>query len=368
MKPIICYCFLWFVLFISCNPKQEIRSSDIIIEGKISGVPDGKIFLVESRKWKSPIDSTIITNGNFIFKINPSSTFSPFLAAIHYWNETNVTRLRYRNHTLDNDSLNFYTDAFYLEPGTIKIAGNNNNIPYLRIYAGNENELLFKNQFEDFGWIGNLDSIKRLEKINNFKKSIQQNSSSYFLLESIYRSKEQYVKEELTTLFFLFNKDVRQSKEGNAFQKYIAIRPNDNASLPNLSLLTPNNNVQNIINPTAKINMLVFWASWCAPCRKEIPLLKAIQKKFSSVGLQITSISIDEKKENWLHAVAQEKMDWPQVHVPLEKIDAVQNQFRFITIPLIIFTDNNGREIKRFADYDPDHVTNYESLINNYIQ
>jgi iron complex outermembrane receptor protein len=44
----------------------------------------------------------------------------------------------------------------------------------------------------------------------------------------------------------------------------------------------------------------------------------------------------------------------------------LQNQFRFITIPLIIFTDNRGREIKRFADYDPDNISAYESLIQGY--
>ncbi len=99
--------------------------------------------------------------------------------------------------------------------------------------------------------------------------------------------------------------------------------------------------------------MLVFWASWCAPCRKEIPLLKEIEKKYSGTGLKMISISIDEKKEQWLKAVAYEKMNWPQVHVPLEQINDVQNQFRFTTIPLIIFTDSKGKEIKRFADYDP---------------
>ena len=72
---------------------------------------------------------------------------------------------------------------------------------------------------------------------------------------------------------------------------------------------------------------------------------------------------------NWpaLSAI-DEKMNWPQVHVPLTQIADVQNQFRFITIPLIIFTNNKGREIKRFADYDPDNISAYESLINQYVR
>ena len=354
---------LSFIL--SCNSKKETSSSVITIKGNITGVPNGKIYLADARKWKTPIDSTTIKDGHFQFKTKISS---PFLASIHYWDSSQVKRLLYRNHTLGADSIQTSTDAFYIEPANFIIGGDNSKPPYLRIVSGKENELLFKNQFLDFGWVGNLDSVKRLQKITSFKKTIEQNPFSFFLLESIYRSGEQYSKTELKNIFSLFNAAVQQSKEGDAFKKYIAIRPDDNAPFPNLSLLTPENISHSIFDSAAKINMLVFWASWCAPCRKEVPLLKEIEKKYTSTGLKIISISIDEKKEQWLKAVLYEKMNWPQVHVPLEQINDVQNQFRFITIPLIIFTDNKGREIKRFADYDPDNVSAYESLINNYIR
>jgi thiol-disulfide isomerase/thioredoxin len=366
MKKVIGFYFLLYVFLLSCNSKKETVSSGVTIEGNITGVPDGKIYLVESRKWKTPLDSTMIKDGRFVFNTTFSKPFSPFLAAIHFWDSGGVKRLLYRNHTLGDDSLQYATDAFYLEPGIVSITGNNSKPPYLQIKAGQENELLFQNQFVDFGWIANLDSSARKKKIAAFKKMISENPFSFFLLESIYRNKEQYGKKELADLFDLFDKDVRQSKEGEAYQKYLAIRPDDNASFPNLSLPTPENSSLSIMDTTAKINMLVFWASWCAPCRKEIPLLKEIEKKLGRTGLHMISISIDENKEQWLKAIAKEKMNWPQVHVPLAQIDDVQNQFRFITIPLIIFTDNRGREIKRFADYDPDNISAYESLIQGY--
>ncbi len=365
MRTILYLCIL-FSCTCSCNNKKEASSKTITIEGNIQGVPDGKIYLVESRKWKTPIDSTTITNGRFLFITSVSS--SPFLAAIHYWDGDNVIRLKYRNHTLGNDSMLYSTDAFYVEPGTTTISGNNSATPYLRILAGRENDLLFKNQFIDFGWIANLDSGNRSAKIELFKESIRQNPFSFFLLESIYRSKEQYSKSELTEIFDLFNTTVRESGEGKQFSEYLAVRPGDNDPFPNLMLPTPDNSLRSVFDTSAKIHMLVFWASWCAPCRKEIPLLKEIEKKYNGTGLQMVSISIDEKKESWLRAVTAEKMNWPQLLVPIEKIDDIQNQFRFITIPLIIFTDNNGNEINRFADYDPDNVVRYETVINKFIK
>jgi len=364
MKSALLFSVTLSLLF-SCNTKKEMASSVITIEGNIAGVPDGKLYLADARKWKTPIASTNIKDGQFQFK---TKIGSPFLVAIHYWDSSRVKRLLYRNHTLGADGLQTSTDAFFVEPGNTSINGDNSKPPYLRIVAGKENELLFKNQFVDFGWIGNLDSIKRLEKIMSFKKTIEQNPFSFFLLESIYHSGEQYSKTELKNFLSLFNTDVQQSKEGDAFKKYISIRPDDDAPFPNLSLLTPENTSHFIFDTTAKINMLVFWASWCAPCRKEVPLLKEIEKKYNGTGIKIISISIDEKKEQWLKAVAYEKMNWPQVHVPLTQIADVQNQFRFVTIPLIVFTDNKGREIKRFADYDPDNIGAYESLINQYVR
>lgn len=365
MIRLLCFYFLLCLVLQSCQTKKETASSVVFIEGNITGVPDGKIYLVESRKWKTPLDSTTIKDGHFQFH---TTIVNPFLAAIHYWDSSGVKRLLYRNHTLDSDSLKYSTDAFYIEPGNISISGDNNVSPYLRIKAGKENELLFQNQFIDFGWIANADTTTRAKKIKTFKQSISKNPFSFFFLESIYRNKEQYGKKELQDIFALFDKNVQQSKHGEAYKKYLSIRPEDNAPFPNLSLLTPDGKPRFIIDTTAKINMLVFWASWCAPCRKEIPLLKSIEQKFGKTGLHMVSISIDEHKEQWLKAVAYEKMNWPQVHVPLAQIDDVQNQFRFITIPLIIFTDNKGREIKRFADYDPDNVGAYESLIHQYIR
>ena len=197
-NEIIVLVIFFLSLFASCNGEERITTKEIVIKGSVSGVPDGKIYLVESRKWKTPLDSTNIKDGHFQFSTTISS---PFLAAIHYWDSSGVKRLQYRNHTLGDDSLKYATDAFYAEPGKITIEGDNKKAPYLRIVAGNENELLFKNQFTDFGWIANLDSAKRTSTIESFKKTIRENSNSFFLLESIYRSKEQYSKSELEKIF-----------------------------------------------------------------------------------------------------------------------------------------------------------------------
>src|SRR5260221_4232077 len=56
-----------------------------------------------------------------------------------------------------------------------------------------------------------------------------------------------------------------------------------------------------------------FWASWCEPCRAEIPHLKNLYAKYHAVGLEILSVSADAHPEAWRRAMVQEQMPWKQV-------------------------------------------------------
>lgn len=60
-----------------------------------------------------------------------------------------------------------------------------------------------------------------------------------------------------------------------------------------------------------KVVLIDFWASWCVPCRKEIPRLKKLYKLYHSKGLEIISISIDEDTLAWKKAVMNEKTKLP---------------------------------------------------------
>lgn len=357
------------LLLTACNHKRVL--DEMIIEGNVKNVPDGILYLVEAHNWQVPLDSTFVKDGRFTFKLKADSSFTPYMVSLQFPDSTSPTNVRpliYRNFTAGADSTKHGFASFMLEKGLTRIEGVYNSNERLRVFAGKETEIMYKNQLTNFGWLNNISPEQRLQRIAFFKDQIRHNPFSYYLLSGIYNAKEQYSEEELLNVLSLFNHEVQASKPGKNIQTYLTLRPDPNEPLANLSLVNVKGERRNIIDSSSKLNMLVFWASWCGPCRQEIPALKQIFSAYTGKRMKMVSISIDEDEEHWRKALKAENMDWPQYIVEPDQIEKVKQQYNFAAIPMVVFTDGKGNEIKRFLGNEPGGERYYHDLIKSILK
>ena len=62
-----------------------------------------------------------------------------------------------------------------------------------------------------------------------------------------------------------------------------------------------------------KIVLIDFWASWCPPCRRDMPNMVEVYKQYKSKGFEIVGISLDSKQEAWEKGVKDLQITWPQL-------------------------------------------------------
>ncbi|MDR2086351.1 MAG: AhpC/TSA family protein [Dysgonamonadaceae bacterium] len=131
--------------------------------------------------------------------------------------------------------------------------------------------------------------------------------------------------------------------------------------LHNMKTSVPGNDYKDILsrdpdgNPVAlsdyagkgKYVLLVFWASWCPPCREEAPNLIKLYNEYKGKNFEIVSYSLDNNENAWKKGIELLHLVWPQMSdckhwdAPAVKLYAVQS------IPCTILIDPSGKIIQR---------------------
>ncbi|MCO4779059.1 MAG: AhpC/TSA family protein [Flavobacteriaceae bacterium] len=104
----------------------------------------------------------------------------------------------------------------------------------------------------------------------------------------------------------------------------------------------PTGEIISLSNLKGKVTIIDFWAAWCKPCRAENPNVVAVYNQYHDKGLEIISISLDKKKEDWIAAIAADQMDWHHISSLAYFSDPIAKQYNINAIPATFILDENG--------------------------
>mgnify|MGYP003304060423 CR=1 FL=1 len=96
-----------------------------------------------------------------------------------------------------------------------------------------------------------------------------------------------------------------------------------------------------------KYVLVDFWASWCGPCKGEIPNLIELQKNFGDKNFTVLGVNVWDEEAKFKAALTEEGITYPQIYVPLDNKDNATELYGIQGIPQIILFGPDGVIIKR---------------------
>ena len=94
-----------------------------------------------------------------------------------------------------------------------------------------------------------------------------------------------------------------------------------------------------------KVLLINFWATWCPPCKDEIPSLNQLHKKYSGKDFAVIGISTDDKKKAIVKFIKKHKVDFI---IPHDKDGKIMREYKVFSLPTSFLIDKQGNIVEKF--------------------
>ncbi|MCE7061004.1 TlpA disulfide reductase family protein [Dyadobacter sp. CY343] len=323
----------------------DLDTSDSFLEGK-------KLYLgnVSTRNFQ---DSAIVKDGKFSFSMSPVKEFRAFPSSILY--ATGNPKEPYKLIGIKNPFFSKTVEStFFLMRGKTDFKAAPDFVP-------NKNEkvllLIDKLNVDTEVAFRHLSFKSKPEQTDGNKKYnaglVKKYPGSMGLLSQLVWSKTVLPESELTELAELFDQELKTTQAYLDIKSYLKFNNKGSGFPKDILLKKPDQGLTSaVLNPENKHKLVVFWASWCGPCRQEIPQIKTLESKYKD-KLNIVSISIDNDESAWQKALEKENMPWSQFLALADssriKLD---KRYNLQSIPVWILLDGENNLVERQVGYE----------------
>jgi len=111
--------------------------------------------------------------------------------------------------------------------------------------------------------------------------------------------------------------------------------------------------------------MINFWASWCGPCRQEMPLLEKIHKKYKRLGFTLLGVNVEENSAAAKNYLKDVKVTFP---ILFDNTSKTSKLYKVSAMPTTILIDRNGNKRYLHKGYKPGYENDYKKQIKKLLR
>ena len=138
-----------------------------------------------------------------------------------------------------------------------------------------------------------------------------------------------------------------------------------NAPASDFTLASLNDGNLRLSEQRGDVIMLNFWASWCGPCREEMPLLNDLHARYEPVGFQVWGVNVDANRDDAQAMLKKIPVEFP---VLFDSASDVSKLFGVEAMPSSVFIDRDGNVRYVHKGYRSGDEAEYRKIIKELIR
>lgn len=302
--------------FVACS-----ENKGYVVTGTVEGAADGDtVYLaaVEGRQLVN-MDSTVIQNGTFTFKGVQDTAVSRYITYkaegkeglnIDFFLENGKISINLSEGTNDSATGTLNNDAYQ----EIRVQVNEINGKMREIYESMSDTTLTDEQREAKGKEMNDLEEKQMAVVKSgIAKNITNLAGVTLLKQNYYYMDVNELDPLMPQIPAAFDNDERiiRIKENVEKMKATAV----GQKFTDFEMQTPEGETVKLSDYVGKgkVVLVDFWASWCGPCRREMPNLVEAYAKYKGKNFEIVGVSLDQSGDSWKEAIQKLNITWPQM-------------------------------------------------------